>query len=111
MKVMTTYDDAALNALTGRVRLRSDADIPTLSCRIAVTLADGATLEEHAEKTAADYSYSRAEVSGLIRRIGREEEVPAEAYDRLEAFVGNLADGTIEDVIDAFAPITRRAAA
>ena len=58
-----------------------------------------------------DYSYGRDAVSALIRRIGCEEEVPAEAYDRLEAFVGNLPEVEIEDVIDAFAPITRRAAA
>ncbi|MGD9538097.1 MAG: MmgE/PrpD family protein [Alphaproteobacteria bacterium] len=111
MALMTTYDDAAINALTARVRLESDPAIPTLSCKVAVTLADGATIEEHARKTAADYSYSRDEVSALIRRIGREEGVPAVAYDRLEAFVGNLPEGAIEDVIDAFAPITRRAAA
>lgn len=111
ISLMTSYDDAAVNALTARVTLESDPAIPTLSCTVAVELEDGTTVEEHARKTAADYSYSRAEVSGLIRRIGREEGVPMAAYDRIEAFVETLPDGRIEDAVSAFALIARRAAA
>jgi 2-methylcitrate dehydratase PrpD len=111
IRLMTSYDDGAVNALAESVQLLSDPEVPTLSCKIAVSLEGGGTIEEHARRTAMDYSYGRDAVSALIRRIGREEEVPAEAYDRLEAFVGNLPEVEIEDVIDVFAPITRRAAA
>lgn len=111
MAQMTTYDDRAVNALTERVALISDPAIPTLSCEVAVELEDGRVVEERARKTAADYSYSRAEVSSLIRRIGAEEGVPAAAYDRIEGFVEALPEAEIEDAIDAFALIARRAAA
>jgi 2-methylcitrate dehydratase PrpD len=111
MHLMTTYDDAALNDLVGRVVLESDGAIPTLSCLLAVELGDGGRLEEHARKTAADYSYGMAEVSALIRRIGAEEGVPAEAYDRLEGFVANLPGREIEEAVDCFAWLGRARAA
>ena len=111
MSLMTTYDDAAVNALTERITLESDASVATLSCKIAVELENGTTIEEYARKTPADYGYSRADVSALIRRIGREEGVPMAAYDRIEGFVEALPDGKIDDAIGAFALIARRAAA
>lgn len=111
MRLMTSYDDRAVNELTARVALESDEAIPTLSCHVGVVLADGTALEEHAKKTAADYSYSRAEVSALVRRIGREEGVPAIAYEQIEDFVDALPQGDISSVLDAFALLGRRAAA
>jgi len=109
--MMTTYDDRAVNDLVTRVGLVSDPEVPTLSCRLGVELEDGRTIEEHAKKTARDYSYSVNDVSALIRRIGREEGVVPEAYDRLEAFVDGLPRGSISSVIDIFSLIGRRAAA
>lgn len=109
--LMTTYDDRAVNDLVSRVNLVSDPEVPTLSCRIGVELGDGSRVEEHARKTARDYSYSVADVSALIRRIGREEGVAPEAYDRLEAFVDGLPKGSIGAVLDVFTLIGRRAAA
>jgi hypothetical protein len=111
MRLMTTYDDPAVNELTARVALESDAAIPTLSCKLGVALADGTMLEEHAKKTAADYSYSRGEVAALVRRIGREESVPAIAYEQIEEFVDRVPRDDIGSVLDAFALLGRRAAA
>ena len=111
MSSMTSYDDQAVNDLTARVALESDSTIPTLSCKVVVELENGTTVEEHAQKTAADYSYGRAEVSALIRRIGREEGVRMATYDRIEAFVDALPVSQIADAISAFALIGRRAAA
>jgi 2-methylcitrate dehydratase PrpD len=111
MSLMTCYDDPAINGLIARVRLVADPAIPTLSCRIGVTLADGAVLECDERKTAADYSYGWDEVVALIRRIGREEGVPEAAYDGVERFVRALPSGDIRALSDAFALITRRRAA
>ena len=112
MAMMTTYDDAEVNALVGRVRLVSDDAVPTLCCRIAIEMADGETIEHVEEMTAQDYSFSRQEVSAMIRRIGSETGIPGAAYDRLEGFVDGLPQGDIAEVIAAFAeaPAVARAA-
>ncbi|MBX6367867.1 MAG: MmgE/PrpD family protein [Rhodospirillales bacterium] len=112
MRMMTTYDDAEVNALVGRVQLVSDASIPTLCCRIEVELESGERIERYEKKVPADYSFSRSEVSELVRRIGGEIGIPASAYDRLERFVDALPDARIADVIASFAeaPALRDAA-
>lgn len=107
MAMMTTYDDAEVNALVGRVELVSDESVPTLCCRIEVQFADGDRLERYEQKTPQDYSYDRATVSKLIRRIGEESGVPSTAYDRLEQFVGDLPRGDIGSVLDSFAEAPR----
>src|SRR3546814_7219428 len=72
MRHMTTYDDAAVNRLVGSVTLVTDPDVPTLSCIIEATLADGTTVVEDLRMTARDYAYGWDETSALIRRIGAE---------------------------------------
>lgn len=112
MQMMTTYDDSDVNDLVGRVELVSDESVPTLCCRIEIELEGGERLDRYERKTTADFSFSRSEVSRLIRRIGDESGIPATAYDRLDAFVEALPDGRISDVIAAFsqAPAIRDAA-
>lgn len=112
MQMMTTYDDAEVNALVDRVELVSDEGVPTLCCRIEVELVDGRRLERDERKTPADYSYDRATVSEMARRIGAETGVPSSAYDRLEQFVGGLPEGDIASVVESFAeaPTIRDAA-
>ena len=111
MRRMLTYDDAAVNGLIERIRLIPDSEVPTLSCKIEVDTADGRTLVQDQRMTFADYSFDRAGVSALIRRIGREQAVPASAYDQLEAFVAGLPNGSIADVLQAFALLPRTVAA
>lgn len=112
MQMMTTYDDPDVNALVDRVELVSDESVPTLCCRIKVELADGQRLERDERKTPADYSYDRATVSEMVRRIGAETGVPSSAYDRLERFVAELPKGAIASVVESFAeaPTIRNAA-
>lgn len=112
MRMMTTYDDAEVNALVGRVQLVSDASVPTLCCRIEIELEGGERIERYEQKVPADYSFSRSQVSELVRRIGAEIGIPASAYDRLERFVDALPDARIADVIASFAeaPALRDAA-
>jgi 2-methylcitrate dehydratase PrpD len=112
MRMMTTYDDPEVNALVGRVQLVSDASVPTLCCRIEIELEGGERIERYEQKVPADYSFSRSEVSELVRRIGTEIDIPASAYDRLERFVDALPDARIADVIASFAeaPALRDAA-
>jgi 2-methylcitrate dehydratase PrpD len=111
MRRMLTYDDAAVNGLISRIKLISDPDVPTLCCKIEVDTADGRTLVQDQQMTFADFSYDRAGVSALIRRIGREQAVPEAAYDKLEAFVAGLPNGNIADLLQAFALLPRTSAA
>jgi hypothetical protein len=53
--------------------------------------------------TPADYSYDRATVSAMVRRIGGEEGVPVVAFDRVEAFVARLPDAAVQEIVGAFA--------
>ena len=111
MRRMLTYDDAAVNKLISSIKLISDAQVPTLCCKIEVDTADGRTLVQDQRMGFADYSFDRAAVSALIRRIGREQAVPEAAYDKLEAFVGGLPNGRIDDLLQAFALLPRTAGA
>jgi len=103
MRHMTTYDDADVNRLVGRVTLVTDASVPTLSCIIEATLADGGREVEDLRMTAKDYAYGWDATSALIRRVGAETGVPAAAYDRLEGFCRGLPAGGIAEVLGAFA--------
>lgn len=111
MRRMLTYDDAAVNKLISSIKLVSDAQVPTLCCKIEVDTADGRTLVQDQRMGFADYSFDRAAVSELIRRIGREQAVPEAAYDKLEAFVDGLPNGRIGDLLQAFALLPRTAGA
>lgn len=102
MAIMTTYDDPAINGLVEKTRLISDESVPSLCCRIEVDLESGERLERYERKVPADFSFDRAGVSALIRRIGQETGVPASAYDRLERFVDELPGGSIEAVLASF---------
>src|SRR3990172_6755579 len=107
MRRMLTYDDAAVNKLISSIKLISDDAVPTLCCKIEAETADGRTLVQDQRMTFADYSFDRAGVSALIRRIGREQAVPEAAYDRLETFVAGLPNGSIADLLQAFALLPR----
>ncbi len=112
MRHMTTYDDAEVNRLVGGVTLVTDASVPTLSCVIEATLADGRVVVEDLRMTARDYAYGWDDTAALARRVGAESGVPAAAYDRLEAFCRDLPGGSIGQVLAAFAELdTVRAAA
>ena len=111
MRRMLTYDDAAVNKLISGIKLISDPAVPTLCCKIEVDTADGHTLTQDQRMSFADYSFDRAGVSALIRRIGREQAVPEAAYDRLEAFVAGLPRGNIADLLQAFALLPQTNAA
>jgi len=111
MQRMLTYDDATVNKLISNIKLISDADVPILCCKIEAETADGRTLVQDQRMTFVDYSFDLAGVSALIRRIGREQSVPAAAYDGLEAFVAGLPNGSIANLLQAFALLPRTNAA
>ena len=90
MKRMTTYNDLAVNGIVDRITLISDASVPVLSAVIEVDAADGRKLRREQRMTARDYSYDRARVSELVRRVGKEENVPEKAFDLVEGFVDRL---------------------
>ncbi|OFZ97826.1 MAG: MmgE/PrpD family protein 4 [Betaproteobacteria bacterium RIFCSPLOWO2_02_67_12] len=102
MARMTTYHDREVNALIPRIRLASDADVPSLCCRIEIETADARTLVQDQRMTTRDFSFDRKRVSALVRRIGAEQAVPAQSYDAIEAFVDGLPGGSIHAVLRAF---------
>jgi 2-methylcitrate dehydratase PrpD len=108
---MTTYDDAAVNDLVGKVELVSDPSIPVLSAIIEARTADGRTHRREQRMTAADYAYDLPTLSGLLRRIGGEEGVPMAVFDHLERFVENLPSQPIADAISVFTLMPTKAKA
>jgi hypothetical protein len=60
---------------------------------------------------AAPRPTDRARVSRLVRRTGKQERVPAAAFDLLERFVERLPGGSLDDVLASFAMIEQRIAA
>jgi 2-methylcitrate dehydratase PrpD len=109
MQAMTNYDDAAVNALVGRIDLIPDEGVARLCCIIEAELEDGSTETIDKRVTTDDFNFDRAGVSALVRRIGREQGVPAEAYDHIECFAETLPNADIGLVLSAFAlcPPTR----
>ena len=111
MRRMTTYDDRAVNGVVERVTLIGDPDVPTLSAVIEVETADGRRLVRDQRMTTEDYNYDRVGVSALVRRIGREQGVPAKAFDLIEGFVSRLPEAEINDVLSSFGMLAQRRAA
>ncbi|RLA48125.1 MAG: MmgE/PrpD family protein 4 [Gammaproteobacteria bacterium] len=105
MQAMTTYADPAVNAMIPNIDLISDDNVATLCCTIEIDCEDGRSLLREQVMTFADFSYERAEVSRLIRRVGGETNVSPTAYDHLEAFVDSLPNGDIQQVWAAFSAI------
>nr|WP_247897299.1 hypothetical protein [Azospirillum argentinense] len=107
METMTRYDDGAVNALVERVALVPDEGVRRLCCAIEVVLEDGTALTRRQDMTTDDFSLPWEAVSALVRRIGDETGVPADAYDRIERFTRALPDATIDDVLEAFGRLPR----
>src|SRR5262249_51468181 len=90
MRRMTDYGDLAVADLVKRITVVTDPNVPNLSAVIEAKTEDGAELRQDQRVTAADYAYDQPTLSELIRRIGREQGLSADIYDRLEAFVDDL---------------------
>jgi 2-methylcitrate dehydratase PrpD len=108
MKRMTTYDDPKVSDLIGRIQLISDPDVNTLSAVIEADTVDGRTVVQDQRMTTKDFAYDRPTVSKLIRRIGNEQDVPAAAFDRLEAFVDRWPATSLAEVLTSFSTIERQ---
>lgn len=103
MAAMTTYDDEEVNALVARIDLIPDESVAQLCCVIEADLEDGGTTLIDKRMTTDDFNFDRPAVSELVRRIGAEQGVPAQAYDRIERFVETLPRAEIGLVVGAFA--------
>ncbi|HEY4191930.1 MAG TPA: MmgE/PrpD family protein [Mesorhizobium sp.] len=109
LKMMTTYDDGAVNALVSRVELVPDEGVSRLCCTIEAELAGGERIGIEQVMTTENFNYDRATVSQLVRRIGAEQDVPARAYDLIEDFAFGLPDKGVGQVLSAFALCPRPA--
>jgi 2-methylcitrate dehydratase PrpD len=99
---MTTYDDAAVNALEGRITLVSDDSVPTLSAVIEVDRRDGGALTHRQSMVETDYQFSRPDLLAMLKRIGAQQGLAGAHFDRIDAFTRALPDAPIEDVISIF---------
>ena len=102
MQAMVTYDDREVNRLVENVDLVPDEAIPVLSCRLEADMG-GEDVVVDQRMTTENFNFPRGTVSELVRRIGREESIPAEAYDLVEGFVEDLPAADITDILKAFA--------
>lgn len=107
MKMMTTFNDAEVNALVARTELIGDGAVSKLSCIIDVALEDSTRVSQDQRMTVKDYDFDRGTVLALVRRIGSETGVPAGAYDNLNAFVDGLPSADINLVLRSFAMLPR----
>jgi 2-methylcitrate dehydratase PrpD len=98
---MMTYDDTRVNALAAKVEQISDAKVPNLSTVIELDRASG-PIRHELMMTAADFSYDRQVTLNMVRRIGREQGMADALYDRLDAFVTNLPNSTIDEAVSLF---------
>ena len=55
----------------------------------------------------ADYAFPRPGVEEMVRRIGRDNEVPPAAFDSVNRFVDSLPQTSPRGVIDAFAMLRK----
>lgn len=107
MASMQKYDDGDVNALVDQIDLVADVEIPVLSCRIEVTTKSNERIDHYQKMTPADYAYDWEKVSKMIRRIGKEEGVTAQAFDQIEAFCADPGQASIGLIVDAFATVAQ----
>ncbi|OZI80370.1 MmgE/PrpD family protein [Bordetella genomosp. 6] len=103
---MTAFDDAGVLGLIPRIRPLADPALGLLACRIEADVdgrADSVVVQMHTDHT--EYSYDRAGVSALVRRIGEETSVAPAAYDHIEKFAQALPHADLGDVLAAFSSI------
>lgn len=103
---MTAFDDAGVLGLIPRIRPLADPALGLLSCRIESDVdgrAEPVVVQMHTDHT--EYSYDRAGVSALVRRIGAETGVAPSAYDHIEKFAQALPHADLGDVLAAFGTI------
>jgi 2-methylcitrate dehydratase PrpD len=101
MDRLMIYDDTRVNALAAKVEVINDAKIPKLTTVIELDRASGLIRHEQV-MTEADFSYDRQSTLDLVRRIGREQGMADALYDRLDAFVTNLPNSAIDEVVSLF---------
>jgi len=102
MKRMTSYDDAAVNALVERIELVTDPEVPVLSAIIEAETGDGEAHTREQRMTPADYAFDRPNLHGLLTRIGREQGLPDALFERIGSVVDRLPSGRVEDLVALF---------
>lgn len=100
---LSDFDDPAVLELARKVTLESRDDMATFGVEIRVETADGRVETASRNHEARDYAYDISTVSQMVRRIGKEEDVPAPAFDLVEEFARNLPGAGIDNVLNAFA--------
>lgn len=100
---LSDFDDPAVLELARKVTMESADDMAAFGVEIRVEMVDGRVEKASRNHEARDYDYDIATVSRMVRRIGREEDVPAAAFDLIEDFARTLPRAGIDTVLNAFA--------
>ncbi len=109
MARMTTYDDAAVNALERRITLVTDDKVPTLSAVIEVDLASGGTIAHRQTMVETDYQFAREPLMDMLKRIGAQQGLAPSLIDRADVFSRALPQAYIGDVVNIFEDARRAA--
>jgi 2-methylcitrate dehydratase PrpD len=99
---MTSYNDPRVTAAMAKVAVITDESVPNLSAVIEAELSTGELISHEQKMTPADYSYDWTATSQLVRRVGSEQGVDPQSYDRLETAILDLGDGSIEEIVRLF---------
>lgn len=101
---MQRFDDAQVNALAARIDLVADADMPRLSCELAITTDAGTHARLRLDRSAADYGFDLEGTRNLIGSVFRAEGIGADRLARVEGLVADVDRASIDDIIALFAP-------
>ena len=104
---LNVFNDEEVYSLVRKVDLVTDNEVPNLSAIIEATLRDGSTVTQRQNMSFADYAFPRPGVEEMVRRIGRDNEVPPAAFDSVNRFVDSLPQTSTRVVIDAFAMLRK----
>ncbi|NYT22067.1 MmgE/PrpD family protein [Alcaligenaceae bacterium] len=112
LRDMMVYDDAQVAGLIDSIELRSDPDVPRLSCVIEASFDNGDAPEVLTmNMTVEDYDYDRDTLRALVQRVGAEVGLEPASAAALERFVDDPQGTGVDVVLREFSRARERAAA
>jgi 2-methylcitrate dehydratase PrpD len=109
MEAIADLSEGAAMELTRRIETAADAEIPPLSCVTELRLVDGTERRHEQMMQPQDYAYDWADLATRLRRIGDLSGVSDRAFDRIEAFAGDVPNSDVKLVVEAFGLPVRKA--
>lgn len=101
-KLLSSFNDRVIARLVDQVTIIADPAMPNLGCTLRVTMRDEKIVEETLQNKPSDFSFGRERLSNLVRDVGREHQVPDQAYATVEEFAENPGHISVSGLVDAF---------